>query len=250
MADLMKIDDEVITSDSFVKYLKLSGRFDELLDEVVKEKLVVQSAKRDGVKITDEAVQQRADQLRRVKGLHRAVEMQRYLESLKVSVAEYQAFVTDTLYYDRMMERILSDESVDKFFQLNSPKFDSIDVSHIILDSAGKAREMLAILGDEPERFAELAREHSFADTGKDGGYIGRVSRGSLQADVEAKVFHAAEGAVLGPFPTPDELFFEIFMINRKRPPVLDEDTKTEIRRLLKDKWLADRAREHRLEVL
>jgi parvulin-like peptidyl-prolyl isomerase len=250
MADLLKIDDELITADRFVNLLKLSGRFDAIFDEIVKERVIVHAAKRHGVKITPEAVQQRADQLRRVNGLHRAVEMKRFLETMKVSVAEYEAFITDMLYYEKMMERILSDESVEKFFNLNSPKFDSIDVNHIVLDSEGKAREIMAILSDEPEMFAELAREHSFADTGKEGGYIGRVSRGSLQADVESKVFHAQEGAVLGPFPTPDGLFFEIFLVNGKRAPTLDEDTKTEIRRLLQDKWLSEQASEHRLEML
>ena len=250
MADLMKIDDELITADRFVNLLKLSGRFDAIFDEIVKERVIVHAAKRHGVKITPEAVQQRADQLRRVNGLHRAVEMKRFLEAMKVSVTEYQAFITDMLYYEKMMERIVSDESVEKFFNLNSPKFDSIDVNHIVLDSEGKAREIMAILEDEPEMFAELAREHSFADTGKEGGYIGRVSRGSLQPDVESKVFHAGEGAILGPFPTPDGLFFEIFLVNGKRAPTLDEDTKTEIRRLLRDKWLSEQASEHRLEML
>ena len=250
MADLMKIDDEVITADRFVNLLKLTGRFDAIFDEIVKERVIVHAAKRNGVKITPEAVQQRADQLRRVNGLHRAVEMKRFLEAMKISVTEYQAFITDMLYYEKMMERIMSDESVEKFFNLNSPKFDSIDVNHIVLDSEGKAREIMAILEDEPEMFAELAREHSFADTGKEGGYIGRVSRGSLQSDVESKVFHAGEGSILGPFPTPDGLFFEIFLVNGKRAPTLDEDTKTEIRRLLTDKWLTDQAGEHRLEML
>lgn len=248
--NVIRINDEVIDSDSLVKLLKLGGRFDEVIDDVVRVKVAAHEAKRSGVVLQPEAVQERADQLRRLMGLHRAAEMNRYLEETKVSLNEYQAFVTDMLSYEKMMERVLSDQSVEKFFQLNSPKFDSIDVSHIVLDSEGKAREIAAILRDEPKRFAELAREHSFADTGKEGGYIGRVARGSLQADVEAKVFSAQVGAVLGPFPTEDELFYEIFMINAKQAPTLDDDTKTQIRRLLKDKWLADRAQEHRVEVL
>jgi parvulin-like peptidyl-prolyl isomerase len=250
MADLMKIDDEVITADRFVTLLKLGGRFDAIFDEIVKERVIVHAAKRHGIQVTPEEVQQRADQLRRVNGLHRAVEMKRFLEAVRISVTEYQTFITDMLYFEKMMERIMSEESVEKFFNLNSPKFDSIDVNHIVLDSEGKAREIMAILEDEPEMFAELAREHSFADTGKEGGYIGRVSRGSLQSDVESKVFHAAEGSILGPFPTPDGLFFEIFLVNGKRAPTLDEDTKTEIRHLLRDKWLSEHVSEHRLEML
>lgn len=248
--NVLRINDEVIDSDSLVKLLKLGGRFDEVIDDVVRVKVAAHEARRSGVVVTPQAVQERADHLRRLLGLHRAAEMNRYLEDTKVSPTEYQTFVTDMLSYEKVMERVLSEQSVEKFFQLNSPKFESIDVSHIVLDSEGKAREIAAMLRDEPDRFAELAREHSFADTGKDGGHIGRVTRGSLQPEVEAKVFSAAVGAVLGPFQTEDEMFYEIFMVNAKQAPVLDDDTKTQIRRLLKDKWLADRASEHRVEVL
>jgi peptidylprolyl isomerase len=37
--------------------------------------------------------------------------------------------------------------------------------------------------------------------------------------------------------------------VNAKTPAVLDEDTATEIRRLLREEWLAARAQEHVIEV-
>ena len=91
--------------------------------------------------------------------------MKRYLESMKVSSEEYEMYVMETLCFEKMMEQVVTEEKVEKFFRLNSPQFDSIDVSHIVVDSEGKAREIMAILGDEPERFAELADEYSIADT-------------------------------------------------------------------------------------
>ena len=45
--------------------------------------------------------------------------------------------------------------------------------------------------------------------------------------------FHARKGEILGPFASPDGTCFEIFMVNDKRPAVLDENTQAEIRRLL-----------------
>lgn len=250
MTNLIRINDEIISADSFVKLLKLSGRFDALIDDVVQEKLAVHSARKHGVRITPESVQQRSDQLRRVNGLHRAVEMKRYLESMRVTPEEYEIYVTETLCFEKMMEHVVTEDKVEQFFRLNSPQFDSIDVSHIVLDSAGKAREIMAMLSDEPETFAELAREHSIADTRGQGGHIGSVMRGALRGDVEAKVFHAQTGEILGPFASPDGTCFEIFMVNEKRAATLDEDTKAEIRRVLKEQWLAAQASEHRLEVM
>lgn len=250
MTNLIRIDDEVISSDSFVKLLKLSGRFDSLIDDIVQEKLAVHSAKKLGIRLTPELVQQRSDQLRRVNGLHRAVEMKRYLESLKVSPEEYETYVAETLCFEKVMEQVVTDDKVEQFFRLNQPQFESIDVSHIVVDSDGKAREIMAILRDEPERFAELAQEYSIADTRAHGGHIGSVLRGALRGDVEAKVFHAKKGEILGPFASADSTCFEIFTVNEKRPAVLDEETKTEIRRVLKEQWLAQQASEHRLEVM
>ncbi len=250
MTDLVRINDEIVDNDGFLTNLKLGGRFDALLEEFVNDRLVVHAAKKAGIVVKPQEIQERADQLRRVRGLHRAADMKRYLETLKVTVQQYEDFIGETLYYEKMMDQVLSDAAVDKYFRLNSPKFDSIDVSHILVESAGMAKEIIAILEDEPEQFGNLAREHSIADTRKDGGVIGRIMRGSLQSDVEAKVFHAKAGAVLGPFPSPDGSCFEIFIVTAKRPAAFDDEVKSEIRRVMKEEWIAARARENRVDVL
>jgi len=249
MMELVKIDDEVITSDDFVKILKLTGRYDGLMEDVVKDKLAVHAAKRQGVKITEDELQERADQLRRVWGLHRAADTNRWLDARGLSLDDLERFVTDMLYHEKIMERIADDAAIEEYFNLNSPKFDSIEVSHILVDSEGKARELIALLEDDPESFADMAREHSLADTRDEGGYIGKVLRGSLQSEVEGKVFNAAEGDLLGPFPSPDETYFEIFTVNAKRPARLDEETRGEVRRIVRDEWIMARAREHGIEI-
>lgn len=229
MSNLIRIDDEVISSDSFVNLLKLSGRFDSLIDDIVKEKLAVHSAKKLGIRLAPEQVQQRADQLRRVNGLHRAVEMNRYLESMKVSPDEYENYVTDQLYYEQVMEKVVTDDAVEKYFRANSPKFDSIDVSHIVVDSEGKAKEIVAMLKENPARFGELARQYSIAsDTREHDGHVGRVNRGAFRNGIEAKVFHAEKGTVLGPLPSADGSCYEIFAVHGRQSGTLDEDTKTD----------------------
>lgn len=249
MSELVRVNDEVITSEDFIKLLKLTGRFDSLMDEIVKEKLAVHGARLAGIDATTEEIQERADQIRRVRGLHRAVDMNRYLDALGISLDDFEAFIVETILFDAMNTRIVNEEAVEEYFQLNSPKFDAIDVSHIVVESEGMAREIAATLEDEPEMFEELAREHSISDTRVESGHIGRVLRGALHGDVEAKVFQAEEGAVLGPFEIPGGSAFEIFRINAKMPASLDLETTDEIKRLIRDEWLAARARESRIEI-
>ena len=248
MTAIVRIDDEVVSVEDFIRILKLTGQFEGLAEEIVRDKVTVHAAKKQGIRVTDEEVQARADQFRRAHGLHRAADTNRYLDALGVSLDEFEAFIVDGLYHEKMMAEVCSPKAVEGYFKLNSPKFDSIEVSHIVLDSEGKAKEMISVLRDDPDSFAEMAREHSIADTRELGGVIGKVLRGSLKTDVEAKVFNAAVGDLLGPFPSSDRSFFEIFKVTAKNMAVLNEDIASEVRRLLREEWLVARAQEHIIE--
>jgi peptidylprolyl isomerase len=249
MTPIVRIDDEVIGIEDFVRTLKLTGQFDGLIEQLVRDKLTVRAAKKHGVPVSPEEIQERADQFRRVQGLHRAADMNNYLDRLGVSLDEFEAFITDSLYQEKMMEEVSNDKAVEDYFTLNSPRFDSIEVSHIVVDTEGKAKEMISFLRDDPDSFEEMAREHSMADTGERGGLIGKVLRGSLKTDVEAKVFNAAVGDLLGPFSSADRSFYEIFSVNAKHPATLDDETAAEVRRLLREEWLIARAHEHVIEA-
>ena len=249
MTAIVRIDDEELGIEEFVRILKLTGRFETLLDEIVRDKLAVHAAKKQGIAVTAAEIQQRADQFRRVLGLHRAADMNHYLDAQGVSLDEFEAFITDSLYHEKMMERVCNDRAVEEYFKLNSPRFDSIEVSPIVLETEGQAKEMLSLLSEDPDSFAELAREHSVADTRDEGGLIGTVMRGSLKTEIEAKVFNAAVGDLLGPFAAADGTFYEIFRVDAKHPARLDEDTAAEVRRLLREGWLAARAQEHLIEA-
>jgi peptidylprolyl isomerase len=249
MTAIVRIDDEVIGIEDFVRTLKLTGQFESLLEQLVRDKLTVRAAKKQGIPVSPEEIQERADHFRRLQGLHRATNMNHYLDTLGVSLDEFEAFITDSLYQEKMLAEVCNDKAVEAYFKMNSPKFDSIEVSHIVLDTEGKAKEMMSVLGDDPDSFAEMAREHSMADTREQGGVIGKVLRGSLKTDIEAKVFNAAVGDLLGPFPSSDRTFFEIFAVNAKYPAALDEEAATEVRRLLREDWLSARAQEHIIEA-
>lgn len=249
MTSIVRIDDEVIDTEGFIRNLKLTGQFEGLVDQLVRERLTVHAAKKQGMRVTPEEIQERADQFRRVKGLHRAADTNRYFDALGVTLDDFEAFLTDSLYEEKMMQTVCSEDAVESYFQLNSPKFDSVEVSHIVLDGESKAREMMSVLGDDPDSFEEMAREHSIADTREQGGLIGKLLRGSLRPDIEAKVFNAAPRELLGPFPSSDRSVFEIFRVDRRHPAALDEDTAAEVRRLLREEWLMSRAQEHMIRV-
>jgi parvulin-like peptidyl-prolyl isomerase len=248
MTTIVRIDGEVVGVEEFVRMLKLTGRFSGLVDDLVRERLTVHAARKHGIRVSADEIQSRADEFRRAHSLHRAADTNNYLDSLAVSLDEFETFITDSLYQEKMLAQVCNDAAVEEYFKLNSPKFDCIEVSHIVVDNEGMAKEMVSALREDPDSFAEMAREYSIAETRETGGQIGKVLRGSLKTDIEAKVFNSAVGELLGPFQSADASFYEIFIVNAKHPARLDDDTKTEVRRRLREEWLMARSQEHLIQ--
>lgn len=249
MNPIVKIDGHAIDVEEFLRNLKLSGKFDGLVEQLVTDRLTVLAAKKQGIKVPEQEVQDRADQFRRVRSLHRMSDTNKYLDAQRISLDEFETFITDSLVQEKMMQKVCGDAAVEGYFKMNSPRFDSIEVSHIVLDTEGKAKEMIAVLRDDPENFAELAREHSIAESRERAGSLGKVQRGALRSDVEAKLFNAAVGDLLGPFASADRSAFEVFRLDARHAARLDDDTTAEVRRLLRDAWLRAQAQEHRVEA-
>ena len=197
MNPIARIDEEVIHVDDFVRTLKLSGQFAGLVEQMVRDKLAVHAARKHGVALTPAEIQERADQFRRVLGLHRAADTNKYFDSLGVTLNEFEAFISENLYQEKMMAQVCSEQAVADYFKLNSPKFDSVEVRHILLDSAGKAREVMSILREDPDSFDAMARTHSIAETHVNGGVIGKVLRGALRTEIESRVFNADRKSVV-----------------------------------------------------
>ncbi|MCI0732802.1 MAG: peptidylprolyl isomerase [Methylococcaceae bacterium] len=236
-----RIDDESISAEAFVKLLKLEGKLDSLLEKVLIDKLLVHAAKKAGIRILAEEIQERVDQFRRMNNLHRARDTIEYLDNVGLSVDELEEFIVEILYREKMRESILDDAAVERFYKQHYPAFERVGLSHITLDSMETAREIVAILKEEPDSFPELARQHSLSrDTRDQGGYLGKIPRGVLPHEIEAKIFNADAGSVLGPFEVEGQNKIEVFRLIEKHVPQMDEKTIVEIKQKLFRKWLAE----------
>lgn len=248
--NVARIDDEFITAEDFVKILKLDNTFNGLIERILIAKLTARVARASGITVTPAEIQERADQFRRAEGLHRAQDTRAYLDDLGVTLEDLERYITENLYREKMLAHVTRREAIETYFRSHSPKFDSIEISHITVDSEGKARELIAALRDDPGQFTDLAREHSLdLDTRDKAGYVGKVLRGALPAEVEAKLFNAPPGALLGPFISDDGGIYEIFRIDTVHPATLDATTERDVKRMVQDEWVAARAQDHRLEV-
>ncbi len=251
MTVIATINDEQITADDFVKFLKFSDKFNNLLEDLISEKLAVHEAKKQGISVSEQEVQARVDDFRRINGLHRAKDTIEFIEGLSMSVDDFGRFIEETVYSDIMNAKVKTPEAVDEYFKLHSPKFESVELYHMLLGSEGITREILALLEDDPDMFSELARQHSMdKETAEKGGSLGQVFRGSLVDEIESKVFSARDGDLIGPFSYDEGLTFEIFYMKSKYPAKRDVSAVKQIHKQLFEDWLEARAADHKVEVL
>ncbi len=243
-----KIDGAPVTSDELVSWLKLTGRFGHVVQDMIKEKLTAEAAKRRGLDGSVEELQSAADNHRRAHGLQRVAQANEFLEAANVSLAGYESFIEDSVLASKLRDEIASDAAVEEHFNLNKPQYDAVDVGHIIVRNEDTAKEVLATIQEDPESFAELARDESLAETAAEGGRLGKVLRNSLPEELLGRLFTGPAGSTYGPMTTTDDCQ-EIFMVFARHDAQLDAATHEMIKRHLYESWLKSAANEFNVQA-
>lgn len=246
MEPLARIDDETITGSDFLGYLKLSNQYPHLMERMIRRKVLVHAARRRRLDAGPEEIQRAADDFRRCMGLHRALDARRWLAQSDLTPDDFERFIVEHVLVTKLVDLLVAPENIEDYFRRNRPRFESVDLVHIMVEDEATAQEIASIVRETPEEFEALARRHSLdADTRDEGGRIAELRRGSLPEEIEGRVFAAGPGDILGPFALHDSDVYEIIRVDARRPPVLDDATRERIAELIQDEWLAEQIREH-----
>lgn len=248
MNPILQIDDEYISAEEFIRFLKLNNEFPDLMDKLIRNKITVHAAKKKGITVSPEDMQQTADDFRRCFGLHRAKETQEWMDSVGIGHEDFETFITEMVYRKKMSDTILSQESVEEYFRLNAPLFDTADIRHIVVQSQARAKEIIALLEEEPERFEEFVLKYSLDDESKAiGGSLTGIRRGMLPPAVEDRVFNGAENDIIGPYALNGNQLYEIIRITAIHRACLNDGVREKISESMFENWIAQRLSEHRI---
>jgi putative peptide maturation system protein len=236
-----------VALDDVLRSWKMSGQLERLLEQTAQERLIAETARREGVSVTDEELQIAADAFRRSRGLHKASETQAWLDQRRLRVDDFQAFIEAPLLREKLAEHLTRDQ-IERYFAENRSQFDCARLAQIVVAREGVAAELLTQIVEDGADFAVLARKHSTDRVSAlTGGTLGVLTRKGLSPAVEAAVFGARAGDVVGPFKTPQG--FHLIKVEEILPGRLDEKTTETIRERLFADWLRARMREAQLEL-
>jgi putative peptide maturation system protein len=241
----LRVKDEDVSLYAVLRIAKLTGQL-QFIDDAIEATLIRQHAASQGIEVSDEELQQAADDFRVARDLHDAEATKTWLEARKLSYEDWELLLEDQLIAHKLRE-VLTAGRVEQHFVEQRLAFDTAAISRLVLKEEGIARELRAQIIDDGADFHTLAREHSIDASRLAGGYAGLVRRPELEAAVEAAVFGAKPGKIVGPFKRDDG--WEVIKVESLHPAVLDDSMREAIKSLLFREWLKERRLNARINI-
>lgn len=156
--------------------------------------------------------------------------LENFLASGKLDREMFRRRLAWNIAWTRYEEKYLTEDNLKRFFEKHRSNFDGTTrrVSQILLgnpndpnfawdDTFHKASNLLRGIQRGDLDFAEMAKQHSVAESAADGGDLGWLERyGQLPVVLHEAVFAAREGVAIGPLQT--EFGIHLLMVVDEQP--------------------------------
>ncbi|HEK85240.1 MAG TPA: hypothetical protein ENO29_02645 [Candidatus Aminicenantes bacterium] len=245
---VFQIEEKIYTLEDFNNYVKALNpdrqslepeTLRELFDQFIEDRLILYSAKKQGLELTDSEKEA---------FLRRMIRNYPAEEGLSNKLAQDENLMNSLLIekykYEKVKDATVSEEEIKQYYQEHKKDFltpERVRVSQILVkssDLAVKLREKLQKATEE--EFHQAAREYSEAPDAYKGGVMGTFKPGDLPYDMEKVVFSLEEGKISQVFQSP--YGYHIFRLDKRYAPSLlsQEEAAPIIRNLLLEKKVKD----------
>lgn len=220
MTTFIKVDGTDIDIKTALQW-QLIGGDTSFTDATISNAAIVQYAAENGLSVAPEELQTFLNEIRYDLELDKADDMNQWLKEHGLELATVQNFCEIGVLRNKIRASI-ADDDIAAFFNNNKENYETAELYSLTVESEDMANELRTQIEDDGENFLALANEHSIdGDTFRQGGFIGDVTRGTVRAEVEAAVFAASSGELVGP--VKDEDGYTLYMVSKLNKPELDD---------------------------
>jgi parvulin-like peptidyl-prolyl isomerase len=202
-------------------------------DVCIAEILLCEYAVENKIMNSVEELQIAIEEMRYQKGLESKEKFLHWMRSNGQNLLSIQ----NELNYQLLRNKVkasLPYEKIETYFAEFQLEFDRAELYSIRVDTQAKAEELLAKVEEEGENFHLLAMQHSEDENSKrKAGYVGKVTRSEVTAEIEAAVFVAQPGDIVGPVKT--DKGFNLFKVAALYPATLAAEEDAIRDKLFKD---------------
>jgi putative peptide maturation system protein len=240
----LEVNGERVSLQDVVRLAKWRGQL-AFVREAVDVALIRQAAEQRGIEVSDNELQQAADDFRAEHELFDEESTENYLAANYLTYEDWELLLEDDVI-TRKLRDALTDEKVEERFAVNRLSFGAATISRIVVKDEDLAKELWAQIVEDGADFHALARRYSVNEqTRPASGYVGVVKRKEMEPLVESAVFGAKPGEIVGPVKTDDG--WELVKVESLHPATLNDDTREAIKSLLFEEWLDEQRRKARI---
>ncbi len=246
-ADLLRVNDVVLTVDGAVAKLDVLLQDDDIAGQLVDACLVEEALARHPVEVSSAELQCAMDAFRRARGLHGADACRHWMAARGLDHARLERLVAAQARLAKLRDRVTSAQA-QAFFEQHRARFDCACIAQIAHADAASALHTAGRIAAHELSFLEAAQE----------GFLQRPPHGDtavplfrrLRRDeghaLALAVFEAQAGALLGPLEVGGRSL--LVQVLRLTPAQWDEATAEYVQRLLFRQWLDERRQSARIE--
>lgn len=221
-----------VTVNDLLKELKYQTSL-RFVEEAIQRLIILQAIEQFGIELDEDAVYEYMESFREQRDLYSEDEIDSWLRRNQLDDDEFFELCKYEASVNALKERLVTEEKLVETFAYRKLELDEVELYHIIAPDIDLAKEIVS-QAEEGAMFFELARKYSTEEeTRKLCGYIGRVKRSDLRAEIESAVFAAKKGEIVGPFK--GSRGYHLYLVDEIHSARLDERTQN----LLRDELFA-----------
>ena len=139
----------------------------------------------------------------------------------KAQLAKFRDDLLVSYATDKVIASVkVSDKEVEDYYNENKERFvseESVNASHILVDTEEKALELLKKINAGEISFEEAAMENSSCPSKANGGNLGDFGRGQMVPEFDKAVFEMEVGQILDA-PVKTQFGYHLIKLNAKNP--------------------------------
>lgn len=227
---------DTLSLGDFLGAMKRSRRLRPLLLDAFVENYLVQRARRAGLSINDQELQQAADNFRLKNGMASAEQTSQWFTREAITSDDFAAGLERDLLVEKLRQTI-ANPRLQEVFDANTARFARVRLKRIMVATEQEAREIIESVNNGQSTFEDQARQKSLdLITRNVGGEAGIVRRIDLAQQLGDAIFGTEVGKLVGPVQAGQG--FLVFRVEEFLPAVMDENIKAGLRKEIFDAWL------------
>jgi hypothetical protein len=246
--NFLQINDEVISINCALAYLKKSGAYHRVLAEIIRQHILEQELQtKTDIQCNDFQIDQALVDFRVQNDLQDVDAFQEWMQSNSVDYHEFRKNIQFGFKVEQLKMKI-TESKIESYFQEQKPLLDRVVLSRIILEDKDKANLVKDELIRDRTKFGQLAQMHSITDDRIANGMMGPVSRGQMPDILKAAIDLAQTGDILGPLDIDGR--YCIFRIEQLLPAILEGALKQELKNQLFEQWIQEKIQNSDIQLL